>query len=94
MMNRFKDSRVMTARRPGPGPTFSVRDLLDPAQMPDDLVIDILREIANGRTHPDVAERCHVSERTLCRELAEVRALWNVESTIEAVVIATRFRLI
>ncbi len=67
---------------------------MDPAQLPDRLTIDVLRGVARGRSNAEVASDCHVSERTLNRKLAEVRGLWGVDTTIEAVVVAARFDLL
>ncbi|MFI5428865.1 hypothetical protein [Aeromicrobium sp. UC242_57] len=68
--------------------------LIDPAQLPDSLTLDILRGVARGKSNRELALELHISVRTLCRTLAAVRELWRVEATIEAVVIAARLGLI
>lgn len=73
---------------------WAYANLVDAAQVPDALTLDILRGVARGKSNRELALDLHVSVRTLCRTLAAVRELWHVDTTIEAVVIAARLHLI
>lgn len=68
--------------------------IIDPEQLPDALTIDILRGLARGQSNREIALELHISVRTLCRLLASVRELWQVDTTMEAVVIAARLTLL
>jgi hypothetical protein len=71
---------------------------LDPEDLPDarpdDTTIAILAQLAAGRSLEDAAVACFVSRRTLLRKLTDLRALWSVDTNMEAVVTAVRRGLI
>jgi DNA-binding NarL/FixJ family response regulator len=61
---------------------------------PDDLDVEILRLLSEGRTTEAIARRVGVSERTIRRRLRAMADEIGVDSPIEAVVHAVRAGLI
>ena len=65
-----------------------------PAWSPRPGDLELLSQLADGRTVDTIARRMDVSERTVRRRLRAVADEIGVDSTIEAVVYAVRSRLI
>lgn len=68
--------------------------VIDPAQLPDAITIEILRGLSVGKGNHELALELHISIRTLFRKLSVVRKMWCVGSTMEAIVVAARLDLI
>ncbi|MFI5429634.1 hypothetical protein [Aeromicrobium sp. UC242_57] len=62
--------------------------------VPDVQTLEILAALAEGKNKEEAAICSHVSGRTMRRKLAELRVTWNVDSNVEAVVLAVRRGLI
>ncbi len=65
-----------------------------PAWSPRPGDLELLSQLADGRTVDTIARRMDVSERTIRRRLRAVADEIGVDSTIEAVVYAVRLKLI
>jgi DNA-binding CsgD family transcriptional regulator len=62
--------------------------------VPDGTTLNILKALARGATTAEAATMCNISGSTLRRKLAGARAELNVDSNVQAVVIAVRRGLV
>ena len=65
-----------------------------PLPVVDELVLQILRTLADGGTTAEAAAAANVSEATVWRRLQAVRQEWGVDHNIQVIVRAVRRGLI